>query len=134
MLKATPPYQAHTIFAGIALKPVVGIVVIIEFHIFVGRIAQAVFKGDIVKERLVLVGHLGTGRYLATYHYLQAVVPETLGEFERIVGVGVSAGICGIIHTKAQVERAQGIACDIVDFALQERTECAVHGETAGVA
>ena len=36
MLKATPPYQAHTIFAGIALKPVVGIVVIIEFHIFVG--------------------------------------------------------------------------------------------------
>ena len=46
----------------------------------------------------------------------------------------VSRSVGGIVNAEAQVERAQGVACNVVYLALQEGAEGAVHRESACVA
>ena len=76
----------------------------------------------------------GTCRHLATNDNLQAVVQETLGELERVVGMHISRGISRVVHTDGKVQRTQGIACNLVDFRIKERAECTIHTEGSRVA
>ena len=46
----------------------------------------------------------------------------------------ITRRIGSVIDTYTEVKGLQGIACDAVDLALQERTESRVHRETASVA
>ena len=76
----------------------------------------------------------GTGGHLAADDNLQAVVHEALGKLERIVGVRIARRVGGVVHAHREVQRAQGVAGDAVDLAVEERAQGGVHGEGAGVA
>ena len=114
-LQTTTPDKASTIFLGIAVEPVVGIVLEEEREILVGRIVQTVFQADIIEERAIALLQLGTRRHHATYGDLQPVVEEALGKLERIVGMGLTRTIERLIDTEGEVEGAQGIARDAAD-------------------
>ena len=75
-----------------------------------------------------------TRRHLTTNSHLQTVVQEALGKLERIVGMAGTLGIDGVVHTKREVDGAQGIARDMVDLGVEERAEGGVHREGAGIA
>ena len=46
----------------------------------------------------------------------------------------IARGIGGVVHAHREVQRAQGIARNLVDFRAEERAECAVHTEGPRVA
>ena len=48
------PDETGSILLRIAIEPIVGIVVVEEGDVFVCRVVETVFKGDVVEERAVL--------------------------------------------------------------------------------
>ena len=58
-----------------------------------------------------------------TDDHTHAIVQETLGELERIVGGGSTRGTDSILHAERQIYRREGFTSDILDFALQEGIE-----------
>ena len=61
--------------------------------------------------------------HLAAQDDADAVVPETFGKTERIVGSGGARLACAVFHTHGDVECAQGARGNVLDFALQESVE-----------
>ena len=120
MLQFAPPKEAPAILPYLAFQPVIGISVVEEFEILVGSSAETVFESDIGKERLVGRLSVGTSRHFSTEDDAQAVVPEAFGELERVVGVHGTRCVSSIVDAHGEVERAQRIACDVVDLTLQE--------------
>ena len=116
MLHRTAPDKAAAILLGIAVKPVVRVVLEEQIDVFRCVIVQAILQRDIVEEGIVAVGRNGTGRYLAANRQAQAVVQESLGKLEGVVGARLTGGIGRIVHTEREVERAQCITRNAVDL------------------
>ena len=45
-----------------------------------------------------------------------------------------AVGIGRVVHAEGEVEAAQGIARNLVDFGIEERAESGIHGDGSGVA
>ena len=132
-IQLAPPDETHAIFADVALKPVVAVAVVESLEVAGGTLVEAIFERDVVEERVVGAGHVCPRGNLSAQDDAHAIVPKPFGEFERIVGVHVSAGVGHVVESEAQVERSQGFACDVVDLTLEEGTQGVVHRESAGV-
>ena len=128
MVQLASPDEAAAILAGVAFEPVVGVLVVEHLDVLVGGGTEAILHRHIVEERLfVLFLNLVAGSYLAANLHLQAVVPEALGKLERVVGVRLARGIHVVVEADADVNRLQGAAGEVVDFAFKEGTQRIVH-------
>ena len=72
------PYETSAKLFHITFEPVVGVAVVEQFQILVGRGRQSILKRDVVEERVVLVFHLGSTRHLATYNDETVLRPRLL--------------------------------------------------------
>ena len=138
MAQLALPYEAYAILTQRAFEPVVLVVVVEHTQILAGIAVQAVFEFYLVEEHIVVAllhVDVGAGRYLAAHVDTEAVVPQTLGELEVVVGVH-AARCVGVVDAHAEVEshRAHRLASHVVDFVLEERRQGVVHRKLVGVA
>ena len=112
-VQAPSPDKAYTIFLGITVEPVVGVVLVEEVQVLVSRVVQTVLDADIIEERpitVIVVRALGDH---TTHRQFYTVVPEALCELERVVSTGISLAVETVLHIERHIDGAQGLTCDL---------------------
>ena len=94
---------------------------------------SAVLKLHVIEECIVLTACILTCRYLTANSDRETVVPETLSELKRVVGVHLTSLIRVVLHINGEIESAKCRTSNLIDFLLQERTECRVHSEARSI-
>ena len=81
---------------------------------------SAVLKFYVIKERIVLTACILTSRYLTANSDRETIVPETLSELKRVVGVHFTSLVRVVLHINGEVESAKRRTCYLIYFLLQE--------------
>ena len=86
-------------------------------------LTKTIFQRHVVNETLILVRIGRAGSHLAANLKRYAVVPQSFGKLERVIGLGITRGRGTTLHTHRDINRLESISGDILNFTLQEGIE-----------